>query len=90
MFVLPRVEENVLISFFSFVDTLFVFLGNHAIMRLTKLFIEAGAAGIHMEDQNQSTKKCGHMGGMKFTFDRLLTEERCGKKMSTYQDKFGY
>eukprot|EP00494_Astrolonche_serrata_P029098 UN29365 len=37
--------------------------GNHAVMRLTKLFIEAGVAGIHMEDQNQSTKKCGHMGG---------------------------
>merc|ERR1719489_695072 len=28
--------------------------GNHAMMRLTKLFIEAGAAGIHVEDQDQS------------------------------------
>lgn len=37
--------------------------GNHAMMRLTKLFIEAGAAGIHIEDQDQSTKKCGHMAG---------------------------
>lgn len=37
--------------------------GVHAMMRVTKLFIEAGASGIHIEDQNQSTKKCGHMGG---------------------------
>jgi len=30
---------------------------------LTKAMIDAGAAGVHFEDQLSSEKKCGHMGG---------------------------
>lgn len=37
--------------------------GPTAIMKLTKLMIENGAAGIHLEDQHSENKRCGHLGG---------------------------
>jgi isocitrate lyase len=39
------------------------FGGNLNAFELMKQMIDAGAAGVHWEDQLSSAKKCGHMGG---------------------------
>jgi isocitrate lyase len=47
---------------------------------IMKTFIEAGAAGVHFEDQLASEKKCGHLGGKVLvptsTFIRTLAAAR--------------
>ncbi len=47
---------------------------------LMKAMIEAGAAGVHFEDQLSSEKKCGHLGGKVLVptshFERTLTAAR--------------
>ena len=47
---------------------------------LMKAMIEAGAAGVHFEDQLASEKKCGHLGGKVLiptsAFERTLTGAR--------------
>lgn len=39
------------------------FGGTLNVFELMKAMIEAGAAGVHFEDQLSSAKKCGHLGG---------------------------
>jgi isocitrate/methylisocitrate lyase len=53
---------------------------------LMKSFIEAGAAGVHFEDQLASEKKCGHLGGKVLVptsqFVRTLTAARLAADVS--------
>ena len=49
------------------------FGGITSVMKLVKLFIEAGAGGIHIEDQKPGVKKCGHLGGKVLVSVREMT-----------------
>lgn len=62
--------------------------GLTAVFKLTKLFIEKGAAGIHMEDQTSTNKKCGHMAGrcvipVQEHVSRLITIRMCADIMGS-------
>ena len=58
------------------------FGGNLNSFELMKGMIEAGAAGVHFEDQLASEKKCGHLGGKVLVptsqFVRTLVSARLG------------
>ncbi|KAG0654384.1 isocitrate lyase 1 [Maudiozyma exigua] len=62
--------------------------GLTAVYKLTKMFIERGAAGIHMEDQTSTNKKCGHMAGrcvipVQEHVNRLITIRMCADVMNS-------
>ncbi|MFN3628754.1 MAG: isocitrate lyase [Casimicrobiaceae bacterium] len=49
---------------------------------LMKAMIDAGAAGVHFEDQLASVKKCGHMGGKVLVPTREAIEKLCAARFA--------
>ncbi len=49
---------------------------------LMKAMIEAGASGVHFEDQLASVKKCGHMGGKVLVPSREAVEKLNGARLA--------
>src|SRR5512146_3569806 len=49
---------------------------------LMKSMIEAGAAGVHFEDQLASVKKCGHMGGKVLVPTREAVEKLIAARLA--------
>lgn len=49
---------------------------------LMKALIEAGAAGVHFEDQLASAKKCGHMGGKVLVSTREAIEKLTAARLA--------
>src|SRR3954451_20813102 len=54
---------------------------------LMKAMIEAGAAGVHFEDQLASVKKCGHMGGKVLVPTREAVEKLIAARLAA--DRLG-
>ena len=49
---------------------------------LMKAMIEAGAAGVHFEDQLASVKKCGHMGGKVLVSTQEAVQKLCAARLA--------
>jgi isocitrate lyase len=49
---------------------------------IMKAFIEAGASGVHFEDQLASEKKCGHMGGKVLIPTRAHIRNLCAARLA--------
>lgn len=58
------------------------FGGSLNTFELVKHMIEAGAAGVHLEDQLSSLKKCGHMGGKVLVPDRSFIEKLISARLA--------
>lgn len=59
------------------------FGGNLNAYELMKAMIEAGAAGVHFEDQLSSAKKCGHLGGKVLVPTKEAIEKLVAARLAT-------
>jgi isocitrate lyase len=63
------------------------FGGSLHAFELTKALIDAGAAGVHFEDQLASEKKCGHLGGKVLVPTSQFVQTLCAARLAS--DVFG-
>ena len=59
------------------------FGGDLNAFELMKAMIEAGAAGVHFEDQLASAKKCGHMGGKVLVPTQEFIRKLCAARLAS-------
>jgi isocitrate lyase len=59
------------------------FGGNLNVFEITKWMVEAGAAGVHFEDQLSSAKKCGHMGGKVLEPTRSMVDKLVAARLAS-------
>jgi isocitrate lyase len=59
------------------------FGGDLNAFELMKAMIEAGAAGVHFEDQLASAKKCGHMGGKVLVPTREFVQKLAAARLAS-------
>ena len=59
------------------------FGGTLNVFELTKALIDAGAAGLHLEDQLASVKKCGHMGGKVLVPSREFNQKLWAARLAS-------
>ncbi|HEX9779692.1 MAG TPA: isocitrate lyase/phosphoenolpyruvate mutase family protein [bacterium] len=62
--------------------------GHESLSEMVRLFVEAGAGAIHLEDQAHGLKKCGHMAGkvlvsVKKHVERLLEARYAADKLGS-------
>jgi isocitrate lyase len=65
-----------------FADAEAGFGGNLNAFELMKGMIEAGAAGVHFEDQLSSAKKCGHLGGKVLVSTREFIQKLVAARLA--------